>query len=398
MFIGIFLLHPILSLKPVVLIPGTYASVLQMTGSDMGLQWYCPKKMENKIIWLEEKYFIPPVVNCLLQWITVHYDAKTDSQVSLPGGNIDTYDFGGLNGVSYVDKFINNISFIPYYSKLIKLLKNKGYVEKETLYGAPVDWRFGLANNKKVFYPRLKKLCEDIKTKTGSKSVLIGHSFGGYCVQDFLANGVTKEWCDNYIDRGIMLAPSFSGSSETLGIAWDRDYSFHNINIDLKYLRAAIEGMGAVHIHFPNWEIYGDTTLIYGPNGEEFHARDIPQLLVDHGRITGDNVNLLNLNKPFFSKFPNITNAPSSIIYNSGRKTINGIKLTDWDSKNTYESLYGEGDGTLMSDGINKYCQKYKNTGLIDCHDLKVTSKSGSHFSMLLDAETLDLIYQKIGN
>ena len=381
-----------------VLIPGTYASVLQMTGSNMGLQWYCPKKVENSIIWLEEKYFVPPVVNCLLQWVTVHYDAKTDSQVPLPGANIDVYDFGGLGGVSYVDKFIGNISFVPYYIKLIKLLKSKGYVERETLFGAPVDWRYGLANNKKVFYKRLIKLCEDIKAKTGSKSVIIGHSFGGYCVQDFLANGVTKAWCDKYIDRGIMFAPSFAGSSETLGIAWDRDIKFHGLNIDLKFVRAALEGMGAVHIHFPNWEIYGDKTLIYGPNGEEYRAKDIPQLLIRHGRITGDNVNLLNLNKPFYSKFPNMTNAPAYIIYNSGRQTINGIKLVDWDSKNTYQTVYGNGDGTLMSEGINAYCQKYKGTGLIECNDIKDTGKSGTHFGMLLDDKTLSLLYQKIGN
>ena len=112
MIFGVFLACTAFSLKPVVLIPGTYASVLQMTGSNMGLQWYCPKKVENSIIWLEEKYFVPPVVNCLLQWVTVHYDAKTDSQVPLPGANIDVYDFGGLGGVSYVDKFIGNISFV----------------------------------------------------------------------------------------------------------------------------------------------------------------------------------------------------------------------------------------------------------------------------------------------
>ena len=94
----IFLLQAFTSsLQPVIFVPGTYASVLQMTGNNLGHQWYCPKSLNNQPLWINEFYFIPPIFNCVAQWLKIYYDPKTDEQVSHPNSKVDIIDFGTPN-------------------------------------------------------------------------------------------------------------------------------------------------------------------------------------------------------------------------------------------------------------------------------------------------------------
>lgn len=367
------------SLKPVILIPGTYASVLQMTGHDLGHQWYCPKTLNNTIIWIDEFYFIPPILNCVIQWAKVYYDSKNNEQVSHPNSTIDILDFGKLTGVTSIDKFIGNYSFIPYYTAMIDYFEKLGYQEGIDLFGAPIDWRLGLAASEKVFHPRLIKLVEEIYAKTQQKVVLIGHSFGGYTVQNFLSNGASQEWIDKYIEKGIALAPSFGGAIESMLIAWTREIQ-KIITIKNEFLTEALETMGAVHIHFYNWELFPNQTVVYTPDGTEIKTEKFSQFLIDHQKINGDSIPLLKLNEKFTSKFPNQTKAPLYIIYNSGRQTATAFKLKDWDSDDI-EKVYGEGDGTINAEGIRKYCNKYASN--THCYDFKDDGPFGNHLMML---------------
>lgn len=382
------------SLKPVILIPGTYASVLQMTGHDLGHQWYCPKSLNNTIIWIDEFYFIPPILNCVIQWAKVYYDSKNNEQVSHPNSTIDILDFGKLTGVTSIDKFIGNYSFIPYYTAMIDYFEKLGYQEGIDLFGAPIDWRLGLAASEKVFHPRLIKLVEEIYAKTQQKVVLIGHSFGGYTVQNFLSNGASQEWIDKYIEKGIALAPSFGGAIESMLIAWTREIQ-KIITIKNEFLTEALETMGAVHIHFYNWELFPNQTVVYTPDGTEIKTEKFSQFLIDHQKINGDSIPLLKLNEKFTSKFPNQTKAPLYIIYNSGRQTATAFKLKDWDSDDI-EKVYGEGDGTINAEGIRKYCNKYASN--THCYDFKDDGPFGNHLMMLYKHSIIKLTYQTVFN
>ncbi|KAK8845955.1 hypothetical protein M9Y10_020891 [Tritrichomonas musculus] len=382
------------SLKPVILIPGTYASVLQMTGHDLGHQWYCPKSLNNTIIWIDEFYFIPPILNCVIQWAKVYYDSKNNEQVSHPNSTIDILDFGKLTGVTSIDKFIGNYSFIPYYTAMIDYFEKLGYQEGINLFGAPIDWRLGLAASEKVFHPRLIKLVEEIYAKTQQKVVLIGHSFGGYTVQNFLSNGASQEWIDKYIEKGIALAPSFGGAIESMLIAWTREIQ-KIITIKNEFLTEALETMGAVHIHFYNWELFPNQTVVYTPDGTEIKTEKFSQFLIDHQKINGDSIPLLKLNEKFTSKFPNQTKAPLYIIYNSGRQTATAFKLKDWDSDDI-EKVYGEGDGTINAEGIRKYCNKYASN--THCYDFKDDGPFGNHLMMLYKHSIIKLTYQTVFN
>ena len=388
----IFLLQPFASsLKPVIFIPGTYASVLKMTGKNLGHQWYCPKSLENKPLWVNEFYFIPPIFNCVAQWLKIFYDPKTDEQISHPNSEVDVIDFGTFNGISYIDKFLSNYSILPYYSTMLKYFKKMGYQEGADIFGAPLDWRMGLAQNSKVFHPRLISLIEEVYKKTNQKVVLFGHSFGGYSIQHFLANGPSQEWVDKYIEKGIALSPSFGGAIESMSISWTRQVS----GIKNHYLSEALEGMGAVHIHYLNWEMYPNKTVCYTPDNQEIKNEEFTQFLIDNKRINGDAINLLRLNQKFFSQFPNRTKAPLYIIYNSGQNTPTAFRLKDWNS-NKYEDIYGEGDGTVNAEGIRKYCDKYYHN--THCYDIRESKPSGLHFKMIYQNPIIELVYNTVYN
>ncbi|KAK8850226.1 hypothetical protein M9Y10_018351 [Tritrichomonas musculus] len=387
-----FLLQPFISsLKPVIFIPGTYASVLKMTGDNLGHQWYCPKSLNNQPLWINEFYFIPPIFNCVAQWLKIYYDPEKDEQTSHPNAQVDVIDFGTFNGMSYIDKFFSNFSILPYYSRMFSYFRKMGYREGVDLFGAPLDWRMGLAQNAKVFHPRLINLIEDIHKKTNQKVVLFGHSFGGYSIQNFLANGPSQEWIDKHIEKGVALSPSFGGAIESMSISWTRQVS----GINNQYLAEALEGMGAVHIHYLNWDMYPNKTVLYTPDNKEIKNEEFPQFLIDHKRVNGDAINLLRLNQRFFSKFPNKTKAPLYILYNSAQNTPTAFRLKDWNSSN-YENIYGEGDGTVNAEGIRMYCDRYSHN--THCYDFKDSRTFGSHFMMLYQNSVIQQVYQTVLN
>jgi hypothetical protein len=105
--------------KPVILVPGTYASQLKITCQDCGAKWYCPKNLNDQVFWLDEKFIFPPAYNCLLHWVKQKYNEKDKCAGNIDGADIDVVDFGGLSGVTNVDSFLKyNISFISILQKV----------------------------------------------------------------------------------------------------------------------------------------------------------------------------------------------------------------------------------------------------------------------------------------
>ena len=206
---------------------------------------------------------------------------------------------------------------------------------------------------------------------------------------------MNQEWVEKYIDHQVLIAPSFGGSGEAAEFAWTRKIKKF-ISINIKYLSEIIEGIGAVHIHFPNFEMNQDEPLLIGPNGENYYAKDFPDLLIKYNKVNNDNINLLKLNIPYISKAPNPPLIKTTIIYNSKHSTVKAIKINkNWNEDP--EVLHGDGDGTVLSKGIEYFCNKYKNYN-INCHNINDSNFSGGHFRMLIDENSVKNIYNLAKN
>jgi lecithin-cholesterol acyltransferase len=288
-----------LSNKPVILLPGLGASLLQMTFTGVKLEWYCPTHLDHKVVLWNEEYLIPPILGCVFEWATLAYDPVTNAQKNLYDIEVDTVDWGGLGGIDHTDQTFFNISLIPYFTRIIKKLKDRGHIERFDLFGAPQDYRLGIVGMNATF-DKLITLVEQAFANTGQKVVLVGHSFGGMCTQYFTDTYAPKDWVKKYIDSTVLIAPSFFGAGMTIPIAYR--HVIPQFPISYPHFGELLEGFGGIHTHFPNFDLYKDDIFVIGPDDSQYTIDQVPGILFQTGKISGQNQNFIQLNSKIFRK------------------------------------------------------------------------------------------------
>ena len=332
-----------------------------------------------------------------MTWFLTKYDEANNNVTNKYDGlEVDTVDFGGLNGITMIDDCSwLNTSFIPYYFEIIKILKENNFVEGESLFGAPNDWRYGIAGQYETFFPRLKELVEKAYYINKEKVVLFGHSFGSFSAHYFL-DSMEQEWVDKYIDHVVLLAPSFTGAGEAVYISWTRKLSLLGIPFEMDAMRDLLENIGALHTHFPNYELHADSPVVYGPNGEEYYPNQYISLLKEHDRLSDENERIARLQEKYISVFPPAPKARTYVVYNTAIDTTKSINLTSWDDGADYTENVEGGDGTIHSSSVQKFCDKSVNgTYKLECMDIN-TTEDGSHYLMLMNPDLVDLYYRLI--
>jgi hypothetical protein len=62
------------------------------------------------------------------------------------------------------------------------------------------------------------------------------------------------------------------------------------IELNYPHLGALLESLGATDIHLPNFDLFPDDIFIYGPNGSSHTTKEVSEILIQTGRITGQNI------------------------------------------------------------------------------------------------------------
>ncbi|SCO93092.1 phosphatidylcholine-sterol acyltransferase, putative [Plasmodium malariae] len=168
-------------------------------------------------IWFSIKRLFSVTTNiyCTLDTIRLNYDVEKKLYVNQPGVNISVEEFGKLKGVRHLDYIRNTaIAITRYYHILASQFTSNGYVEGESIIGAPYDWRYPLNQQD---YDTFKKHIEHMYEKRNKIKVnLIGHSFGGLFINFFLSRIVNKEWKQKYINNIIYMSCPFKGTVKTV--------------------------------------------------------------------------------------------------------------------------------------------------------------------------------------
>jgi len=384
------------SLRPVILIPGLYGSNLYATYDDFSRHWYCPKKLNNDIIWVNLKYVIPPTYNCLFEMMACQYNTDTKTIESQPGIKVDVIDFGGAEGVSYADKGIAGHHFFESFGPLFDYLKGKGYTVKKDLFGAPYDWRLAMAGIEKTLFPKLKALVEEAYQKNNNMAVVIlGYSCGGFVLQRFFTTYVTQQWKDQYIFKTILMAPAFAGSSVTLDVAWKRYFPMlpfiHN-----DIITKSVENTPVLHALFPNHVVFGNDPIVIGPSGEKIIASQVPKFLIDNQKVTGTSIDMMMQNVEISKIEPKFIGVPTYILYNSGVDTPKTLVFNKGYGEDP-DTLMTPGDGTVPAQGPEYVCNKWKSDKFaILCHDLKQGGDDFNHEGIGTNPYVHDLIFKAI--
>jgi pimeloyl-ACP methyl ester carboxylesterase len=238
------------------------------------------------------------------------------------------------------------------YDNLWQALKNAGYVEGETLFAFPYEWR---QDNNLTAY-QLKQKIDEVKSICDCGKVdIMAHSMGGLVVRAY----AESNYYGGDIDQLVFLGTPHKGSPESY-LRWEAAEGFEDVRSKLVKLYFGLEaharGYGSLFDYIQNY------------------VKSVEQLLPDYAYLqnlgeTGfriyDKINYPN-NYPYNTFLENINSvdklnqfANSSIkimnfIGDTGDNTINAIKVSSGEQywpmwKNGYaeESIRLAGDGTV---------------------------------------------------
>ena len=379
---------------PVIILPPLYGSNLYVSYNKTDLPWYCPSEMDNELLWVDTKLFVPPRINCLLKLLQVFYDTKTGKIGNRPGVEVKVHPdhFGGDESVRYVDSGILGHQFVDALASMTSFFLTHGYRMKKDLYAAPYDWRIAPAGIDE-FWGQLHDLIIEAYLKNGNTKVtILGYSCGAFNLHHFLTTKVTEEWKQKYIEKIVFLAPSFTGTHDVF------DGLFNRYTPLIPFWRTEVmadmvESLPCVHAHLQNVEVFGNLTMVVGPDGENYTAADLKDLLIRHNRVRGDCQPMLEKSMPFRQKAPVDINLPTMVIYNTGVPTHVRLEYNrGWDKWPDY--VTDRGDGTIPANGAEWVCEKWDHTrNPMVCVDLDNDHQRFNHQPLTYNPYVHELLF-----
>jgi hypothetical protein len=379
------------SRTPVFVVPGLAASPLNgtVTGSPY---WYCPQSIDDQPIWVVEGLLVPPLHNCVFDWVRLVWDPATDAPGEVPYAHSHPGKIGDIDAVEYLDTLFAGLHLVPFYAPLVEALVAAGYTKNADLFGLPYDWRYGVLLGDE-YWSAAMQFIEKTVDSLGEKVALISHSMGGFFCHHFLTNVTTPEWRAKYIDSSIFVAPSFGGSGIAFQSLWTKEFPAMPF---LGQYPDLLGYLGGLHIHMPNAEIYRDTVVYIGQDGRQWKAQEITPLLMDHEKLPGDASKIYERYTQFFAKAPAALDVATAIVYNSGLPMPIGFDASSGEEV----TIWGQGDLAVNRQGPEWACSKWKSPKTLDCWDLNSDNDWDlvDHVTMLMNQEVLDYIVNHVTN
>lgn len=392
MFSSIFLLiEATFSLKPIMLVPGLMGTQLRGNVSRKPW-WFCPPIVDD-IVWVNDVLVIPPIYKCMLESLGLEWHEETNEITQKEGVSIGPFDFGGLGAISYADELEQTFHVVPTYASFIEVLKSRGYIERETLFGIPFDWRFGM-NFKETFWMKVKNLIENVYEKNNNqKVVLIGHSMGSLFINYFCMKIASKEWREKYIDSALLVAPSMGGSFITFTVVLTKTIPYIGF---IGELTDSSQKLAGVDIHFPNYEIFGDHVFFTDENGTQYTARELKKALNNTGIFDSDPsiLKIFEASEDYISHVPPAFDIPTAIIYNTALDTMSSLDRSS--KKDKY--FYGPGDMEVNGESFEYFCNKWNTTYIVDCYNVEHDTPHATHGSIMHQNVTYDFLFNHIEN
>lgn len=387
------LLSSVACKPPIVLVPPMFGSVLYGNINNLKTHWYCAKNKKDEFLWIRDKYLIPPLVSCLAEYIKVEWDDQNKRPKSRNNTEIFTIDFGGLSAVKYIDRGVLGKHFIPDLIYVINRLEEEGYKERVDLFGAPYDWRMNPMYMDE-FFENTKKLIEEVYTLNDNQKVrMYGISAGCMAIHLFLTTYVTQEWKDKYIHEALLHGPSFGGSGIALMTIWDDSIEFLPGVYNTKATKSLLLTIPTVYGHLPNAKTNDGTTFIVGPDGRNYYASDLPQLLLDNNKVPEAAKEIFKGSIPYTERDIKPLGVPTYLLFNSVLQTQYGASFTNGFDKK-YTPLYGLGDNTIPKQSLYYACNNWRDGKPIVCHDININDTKYTHSSQLKQKDVMDIIWQ----
>lgn len=427
--------------KPIVLLPGLYGSNLYVSyNENVKVPWYCPKRMDDELLWIRTKLLLPPFLNCVALLTQVTFDNESKKIHNLPGVNMTVKDFGGRASVDYViknqDKFKpydphhekGKLTFFDNFGSMINHFQNNGYEVGKNFLIAPYDWRLAPLFIDD-YWINLRNLIEEAyNNSNGQKVTLLGFSMGCFMIQQFLASekllknsqgktidgrpvwtsikdpkvAVSDEWKNKYIEKVVFLAPSFGGSIKAFD-GMIRRFSPLVPFYRTEYIADMSTSIPGFYSHWPNLKIFKGLTVVRGPDGQNYTTEQLRDLVFNYSHMRKEYVPIMDIAIDLQREAPIDIgeNIPLTIIYNTKIPTTSFLDYKDGWNHDPIRIAEGMGDGSLPARGILYACDHWEHEKRpLVCIDLERNDrKNFKHGALTRQPIVLDLVYNAtVGN
>lgn len=219
------------SKTPVLIVPG-------LLGTEI--------KNEKETLWVNPKMVNPLNDDSFMDSLTFLNSLNpSDSQVFSSGviKSIKT-NIGGADFILY-----------DYAGDLMHEFQDQGYVENETLFTFPYDWRYGVSgkySDGKTNVDLLKQKIADIIQKTGSDKVdVVAHSLGGLIVKKYVMDNAGN----HKINKAVFVGVPNTGAPKAVKVLLQGD-NFNVLGLNDSEMKKIAENMPAAYDLLPSQQYY----------------------------------------------------------------------------------------------------------------------------------------------
>nr|GME00274.1 lecithin-cholesterol acyltransferase-like 1 [Ipomoea batatas] len=392
------------SLHPLILIPGNGGNQLEarLTAkykpTSLWCKWYPIKKDSDGWfrLWFDSSVLLSPLTKCFSERMMLYYDSDLDDYYNAPGVETRVPNFGSTQSLLYLDPNLKHIS--AYMAPLVESLEQLGYEDGKNMFGAPYDFRYGLAAKGhpsqvgSKFLDDLKNLIETASDSNGGQPViLVSHSLGGLFALQLLDRNPIS-WRRQYIKHLVALSAPWGGavdemltlaSGNTLGVPL----------VDPLQVREEQRSSESNMWLLPSPAIFGGTKPLVVTPRAEYTASDISRFLADIG--FSDGVSRYESRVlPLVESLGAPPGVPVTCIFGSGVETAETLVYGEGGFDEQPEIVYGDGDGTVNMVSLTALQWQWGNDTEQEVEVIKIPGVS--HMSMVKDNGAIDRIVEEI--
>ncbi|XP_051139018.1 lecithin-cholesterol acyltransferase-like 1 [Andrographis paniculata] len=404
-------------LHPVVLIPGNGGNQLEArltreyNPSSLWCNGWYPfpwnKDRDGWFrLWFDPGVLLRPLTKCFAERMTLYYDPQLRDYYNAPGVDTRVPGFGSIDSLLYLDPNLKHIT--AYMEPLVRSLEEIGYVSGENLFGAPYDFRYGLAAQGQPcrvaddFISDLERLVESAAASNGGhRVILVTHSLGGLFALHML-DRTAPSWHKKHIKHLITLSAPWGGTVEQM-LTFASGNALGVPLVDPLLVRAEQRSSSSNLWLMPSPRVFGGTTttmtpLVVTPE-TSYAGSDIARFLADIGFPEGVQPYEERIRPLVDRPLPVPEEVPVTCIVGSGVDTAEKLVYGEAGFDGRPEVVFGDGDGTVnMKSLLWLEAEAADRGGGGNWTAVKVVKLAGvSHTSVLKDREALDRIIEEIG-
>ncbi|KAJ3672804.1 hypothetical protein LUZ60_006178 [Juncus effusus] len=278
-------------LHPIIIIPGSGGNQLEarLTSDYKPSGLFCRLQKGSGWfrLWFDPTVLVSTFTKCFAERMMLYYKSDIDDYRNAPGVETQVPDFGSVKSMLYLNPHLKQIT--DYMGSLVSSLEKLGYKDNANLFGAPYDFRYGLAaegHPSKVgtqYLQDLKYLIESSSASNNGKPViLLSHSLGGLFAMQLL-NRNSKSWRQKFVKHLVTLSTPWAGTVQQM-ITFASGNTLGVPLVNPLLVRAEQRSSESNLWLLPNPNSYGSRPLLISTkNNKTYSAFHMPEFLEDIG-------------------------------------------------------------------------------------------------------------------